>query len=103
MTCVVTLAVVNDGRVTIGHVGDSRLYKLRPDGIQQAHARPLSGRRAGGCAREITEVDAMRHPRRNEVFRDVGGALRDKDEEDYVEVIDQPLERDAAILLCSDG
>ena len=45
----------------------------------------------------------MRHPRRNEVFRDVGGALRDKDEADYVEVIEQPLERDAAILLCSDG
>ena len=45
----------------------------------------------------------MRHPRRHEVFRDVGGALRDKDEEDYVEVIERPIERDAAILLCSDG
>ena len=45
----------------------------------------------------------MRHPRRHEVFRDVGGALRDKDEADYVEVIERPLEDDAAILLCSDG
>ena len=30
----------------------------------------------------------MRHPRRNELFRDVGGALHDKDEDDFVEVID---------------
>ena len=54
-------------------------------------------------AQEITEIDAMRHPRRHEVFRDVGGALRDKDEDDYVEVVEDALERDAAILLCTDG
>ncbi len=45
----------------------------------------------------------MHHPRRHEVFRDVGSALRDKDEPDYVEVIDDTLEDDAAILVCSDG
>src|SRR5688500_9522617 len=28
MTCVLTLAVVTDQRLTIGHVGDSRLYLL---------------------------------------------------------------------------
>ena len=39
-------------------------------------------------AQEIGEIDAMRHPRRHEVFRDVGGALRDKDEADYVEMIE---------------
>mgnify|MGYP006203536421 CR=1 FL=1 len=37
---------------------------------------------------KIAELEAMRHPRRNEVFRDVGGALRDKDEDDYVEAVD---------------
>jgi serine/threonine protein phosphatase PrpC len=102
MTCVVTLAIVNDGRLTIGHVGDSRLYKLRAEGMQKlTHDHSPVGERED--AQEITEVDAMRHPRRHEVFRDVGGALRDKDEEDYVEVIEQPLERDSAILLCTDG
>ena len=30
----------------------------------------------------------MRHPRRHEVFRDVGGALRDKDEDDFVEIVE---------------
>ena len=102
MTCVVTLAIVSDGRLTIGHVGDSRLYKIRPDGIRKlTHDHSPVGERED--AQEISEVDAMRHPRRNEVFRDVGGAFRDKDEEDYVEIIDDSMERDSAILLCSDG
>ena len=102
MTCVVTLAVVNDGRLTIGHVGDSRLYKLGPDGMRKlTHDHSPVGERED--AQEIAEIDAMRHPRRHEVFRDVGGALRDKDEDDYVEVVEDVLERDTAILLCTDG
>ena len=102
MTCVVTLAVVNDGRLTIGHVGDSRLYKLGPEGMQKlTHDHSPVGERED--AQEIAEIDAMRHPRRHEVFRDVGGALRDKDEDDYVEIVEDVLERDTAILLCTDG
>ena len=50
MTCVVTLAIVNDGRLTIGHVGDSRLYKLGPERHAEADARSLARGRAGGCA-----------------------------------------------------
>ena len=102
MTCVVTLAVVSGGRVTIGHVGDSRLYKIDATGIRKlTHDHSPVGERED--AQEITEAEAMRHPRRNEVFRDVGSSHRDKDEEDYVEVIDEPLDPAAAILLCSDG
>ena len=102
MTCVVTLAIVTDGRVTIGHVGDSRLYKLRPARLRKlTHDHSPVGERED--AREISEIEAMHHPRRNEVFRDVGSALRDKDEDDFVEVIEEPLEPDCAILLCTDG
>ena len=102
MTCVVTLAVVADGRVTVGHVGDSRLYKLRPSGLRKlTHDHSPVGERED--AHEIGEIEAMHHPRRHEVFRDVGSALRDKDEPDYVEVIDDTFEDDAAILVCSDG
>ncbi len=102
MACVITLAIVADGRVTIGHVGDTRLYKLRADGLRKLtrdHS-PVGEREDAG---EIGEVDAMRHPRRNEVFRDVGSTYRDKDERDFVDVIEEPLERDSAILVCSDG
>ena len=102
MTCVVTLAVVSGGRVTIGHVGDSRLYKIDATGIRKlTHDHSPIGERED--AQEITEAEAMRHPRRNEVFRDVGSSHRDKDEDDYVEIIDEPLDPASAILLCSDG
>jgi len=102
MTCVVTLAVVTDSRVTVGHVGDSRLYKLRPSGVRKlTHDHSPVGERED--AGEIGEVEAMQHPRRHEVYRDVGSALRDKDEPDYVEVIEDTFEDDAAILACSDG
>ena len=102
MTCVVTLALVTDRLLTIGHVGDSRLYKLRTDGMRKlTHDHSPIGERED--ALEITEIEAMRHPRRNEVFRDVGSAYRDKDEKDFVDVIEEPFERDAAILVCTDG
>jgi serine/threonine protein phosphatase PrpC len=102
MTCVVTLAVVSGGGVTIGHVGDSRLYKIDSAGIRKlTHDHSPVGERED--AQEITEAEAMRHPRRNEVFRDVGSSHRDKDEDDYVEVIEEPLDPTSAILLCSDG
>jgi PPM family protein phosphatase len=102
MTCVVTLAIVNDGMLTIGHVGDTRLYKVRVGGIRKLtrdHS-PIGERED---AAEISETEAMRHPRRNEVFRDVGSQYRDKDEDEYVDVIQEPLEKDAALLLCTDG
>ncbi len=102
MACVVTLVIVADSTLTVGHVGDTRLYKLRPDGLRKlTHDHSPVGERED--ARELSEIEAMRHPRRNEVFRDLGSAFRDKDEEEFVEVLVEPLERDSAILLCSDG
>src|SRR5687768_15885541 len=71
MACVLTVAVVENGKATIGHVGDTRLYKLHGDRIEKItkdHS-PVGERED---ALEITEFEAMRHPRRNEVYRDVG-------------------------------
>jgi serine/threonine protein phosphatase PrpC len=102
MGCVITLAIVADGRLTIGHVGDTRLYKIRPNGIRKLtrdHS-PVGELEDSG---ELPEPEAMRHPRRHEVFRDVGTVYRDKDEREFVDVIEEPLEPDAALLLCSDG
>ncbi len=102
MTCVVTVAIVGDGRLTIGHVGDTRLYKIHRGGIRKlTHDHSPVGERED--AGELSESDARRHPRRHEVFRDVGSALRDKDEDEYVEVVEDAMEDDAAILVCSDG
>jgi len=35
MACVLTVAVIDNGSVTIGHVGDTRLYKLRNHGLEK--------------------------------------------------------------------
>jgi serine/threonine protein phosphatase PrpC len=102
MACVVTLAIVADGALTIGHVGDTRLYKVRANGLRKL-TRDHSPVGEREDARELSEAEAMRHPRRNEVFRDVGSGYRDKDELDFVELIEEPFERDCAILLCTDG
>ncbi len=102
MACVLTLAVAREDRVTVGHVGDSRLYlawdgKLRK--LTSDHS-PVGEREDQG---ELTESEAMRHPRRNQVFRDVGSQLRDPSDEDFIEVRSFPFHPDAALLLCSDG
>jgi serine/threonine protein phosphatase PrpC len=102
MACVITLALVSPGRLTIGHVGDSRLYKIRSDGLRKlTHDHSPVGERED--AGDLMEADAMRHPRRHEVFRDVGSIYRDKDEREFVDIVDESLEPDSAILICSDG
>ena len=102
MACVLTLAVVADDKVIVGHVGDSRLYLTWNGAIRKLTSdhSPV-GEREDAC--ELTETEAMAHPRRHEVFRDVGSRLREPDEEDFIEVKEFLFKPDAAILLCSDG
>jgi serine/threonine protein phosphatase PrpC len=102
MACVLTVAVIKDGVATVGHVGDTRLYKLREgriDKITRDHS-PVGEREDAG---ELSESAAMRHPRRNEVYRDVGSELHSPGDADFVDIATVPVEADAALLLCSDG
>src|SRR5947207_721696 len=57
----------------------------------------------GEDAGELTEEEAMLHPRRNEVFRDVGSRPHTPQDEDFIEIRQCRFRPDAAILLCSDG
>ena len=103
MACVLTVALVVDGVVHVGHVGDSRLYLLTPGSIKKItkdHS-PVGEREDRG---ELSEVDAMRHPRRNEIFRDVGSAERTPDDQNFIDSPTSfPMPPDGALLLCSDG
>ncbi len=45
----------------------------------------------------------MRHPRRNEVFRDVGSHERIPDEPGFIDVLPLRFAPESALLLCSDG
>jgi len=102
MSCVLTLALVEDGVITIGHVGDSRLYLLWDGAIRKLTSdhSPVGEDEDAGA---LTEEEAMVHPRRHEVFRDVGSRLRDVDEDGFVEIRQCRFREDAALLLCSDG
>jgi serine/threonine protein phosphatase PrpC len=102
MACVLTVAVVEDGRAIVGHVGDTRLYKLRNGSIEKT-TRDHSPVGEREDAHEISEVEAMRHPRRNEVYRDVGSDTHEPLDPDFIDLLDIPFEPDAALLLCSDG
>jgi len=102
MACVLTVAVVEDGSLQVGHVGDTRLYVIKGHQIRKATAdhSPVGRREDAG---ELSELEAMRHPRRNEVYRDVGSKPHRPDDEDFIDLIRVPFEPDSALLLCSDG
>jgi PPM family protein phosphatase len=102
MACVLTLVLIEDDVATVGHVGDTRLYLLRAGEIRKIthdHS-PVGEREDHG---EISEVEAMRHARRNEIFRDVGSSERNPDDAGFIEMETFPMPYDGALLLCSDG
>jgi PPM family protein phosphatase len=102
MACVLTLALVEEEHITIGHVGDSRLY-LISGGMIRKITRDHSPVGEDEEAGEVTEQEAMQHPRRNEVFRDVGSRPRSADAEDFIDIRKCRFPAAGAILLCSDG
>jgi serine/threonine protein phosphatase PrpC len=102
MACVATAAVVDGDRAVVGHVGDSRLYRLADGAIEKItpdHS-PVGERED---ANEMSEFEAMRHPRRNEVYRDIGSEPREVSDRDFVFVKEIDVPPGSALLLCSDG
>jgi serine/threonine protein phosphatase PrpC len=102
MGCVLTVAVVNNGHATVGHVGDTRLYKIRRGEIVKI-TRDHSPVGEREDANELSEAEAMRHPRRNEVYRDVGAEPHEPTDEEFIDIQHVAFESDAALLICSDG
>jgi serine/threonine protein phosphatase PrpC len=102
MACVLTLALAHEDTVTVGHVGDSRLYLIWNGAVRKLTSdhSPVGELEDQG---ELTETEAMTHPRRNEVFRDVGSRERQPGDRDFIEVKVFPFHPSAALLLCSDG
>jgi serine/threonine protein phosphatase PrpC len=102
MSCVLTVAVLDGTKVTVGQVGDSRLYALAPGEIRKVtpdHS-PVGAREDAG---DLSESEAMRHPRRNEIFRDVGSGPHEPDDASWIDILEAPFAADGALLLCSDG
>jgi PPM family protein phosphatase len=89
--------MVSDGRVCVGHVGDSRAYLLREGSITQItsdHSWVNEQVKLGFLSRN----DASRHPFRNVVTRALGSR-----DDVVVDVTEQALVPGDYIILCSDG
>jgi protein phosphatase len=98
MGSTMTLAVVEDRRVTVAHVGDSRAYVWRNGRLHQLsddHSVPGALLRQG----KITPEEAQEHPHRNVLYRCLG--LKPSVEVDIYPSV--PLQPGDGLLLCSDG
>jgi serine/threonine protein phosphatase PrpC len=95
MACVVSLAAVSNGRVRFAHVGDTRLYKLQNGAIQKLtrDQSPVGELEDAGA---LSEVEAMRHPRRNEIYKDLGSRPPGPDVAASILTGEVPFEPDAA-------
>jgi protein phosphatase len=97
MGTTMTATLVHDGKVTIGHVGDSRMYRWREGELAQLtddHSLVAELERHG----KLTAAEARVHPQRSMILRALGIGPE-------VEVDTYCFEGrdDDVFLLCSDG
>lgn len=104
MCCVLTAAVADMEKETLSyvHVGDSRLYRFS-DGKLQKRTKDHSLVGMQEDAGEITEQEAMSHPQRHMILREIGSSLHRVDDPGFLEYGTMPLLPGDQVLLCSDG
>ena len=104
MACVATLAVadIKNNKFYYAHVGDTRLYLYRDHSLikiskDQSFVGFLedSGR--------LSEDEAMKHPKRNEINNALGFDMQSVLQIDFIEIGESPFLSGDIILLCSDG
>ena len=99
MMATTVVALHLDGnRATIGHVGDSRLYRLTPDGQLLRETEDHSVVEEEVRAGRMTPEQAANHPSKNVISRALGA---ENSVEADMKVIE--FEDGSAFLLCTDG
>ncbi|MTI47721.1 Stp1/IreP family PP2C-type Ser/Thr phosphatase [Sporosalibacterium faouarense] len=97
MGTTVTMAVILNNEIYIGHIGDSRAYLIRNEEIMQItqdHSLVAELVRNGS----ISEVDAINHPQKNIITRALGTDATVK-----IDILSKDVEEGDIILLCTDG
>jgi PPM family protein phosphatase len=97
MGTTMTVALVEDDYVTIGHVGDSRAYRLRDAALEQLtedHSLVAELVRSG----KLSPEDAVTHPQRSVITRALG-----TDPDVDVDTFTVDVQSGDVFLLCSDG
>ncbi|KAA9042161.1 SpoIIE family protein phosphatase [Ginsengibacter hankyongi] len=104
MACVLTCVVadIKNNKCWYAHVGDTRIYLLRDHSlvkISKDHSVVGFLEESG----RLSEEEAMRHPRRNEINKALGFEEDISTPEDFIETGESPFLPGDLLLLCSDG
>jgi PPM family protein phosphatase len=104
MACVLTCLVADKKNhiCWYAHVGDTRIYLLRDHSL----VKLSKDHSVVGFLEEsgrLSEEEAMRHPRRNEINKAVGFEEDISSPEDFIETGESPFLPGDQLLLCSDG
>ena len=97
MGTTMTVALVEDRTVVIGHVGDSRAYRLRRGGLEQLtedHSLVAELMRSG----KLSPEEARIHPQRSVITRALG-----TDPDVDVDIYTVETQPGDVFLICSDG
>jgi PPM family protein phosphatase len=97
MGTTVTAALLTGGRLTVGHVGDSRAYRIRNSELEQLtedHSLVGDLMRSG----RLTPEEADAHPQRSVITRALG-----TDPDVSIDTITVEAQPGDLFLLCSDG
>jgi PPM family protein phosphatase len=97
MGTTLTSALIREGTVLLGHVGDSRAYLLHEGGLRQVtddHSWVGEMVRRG----EITRAEAATHPHRSVITKALG-----TDGQAEPDLVELTLEAGDRVLICSDG
>jgi serine/threonine protein phosphatase PrpC len=104
MSCVLSavLVEVSKKRINMAHVGDSRFYQFQNGVLEKlSHDHSYVGYRED--VGDLTEEEAMNHPKRNEINRMLGDRKHQPNDADFIEAKIFPLLPNSILLLCSDG
>ena len=104
MSCVLTAAIIDIAQqeISMAHVGDSRLYSFHHGELKKlSHDHSLIGYREE--IGDLTEDEAMHHPQRNVIGRDLGSQKHKANDDEFIEAQVFPLLPNTTLLFCSDG
>ncbi len=97
MGTTLVMAYLRSAHATIANVGDSRCYHLAPAGIRQLTVDHSLVERLVASG-QLTREEAAIHPQRNVIYRVIGDRSQLQ-----VDLFEQQLRPQEALLLCSDG
>lgn len=104
MGCVLTAGLfeLQEGRLNMAHVGDSRLYQWHEGNLRKlSHDHSLVGYRED--TGKLTEEEAMNHPQRNIVERVLGERIHHLEDKGFIESAIFPINDGMRFIFCSDG